>query len=336
MTIGMSAKSNSHALSRAKPYLAGIGSSAIFGFSFIFTKGALDKLDVWRLIGFRFLLASMVISLLIVARLVKVDLALISGRSHGKDWRPLFWVALLQPIAYFLFETFGVSLITSSQAGMLIALIPIFVIILSTLFLGERPSWQQAGFIILSVAGVMFIAWRQSTTAGHTSWLGLALIMGAVLTAALFNIGSRRASAQFTPVEVTCIMMFVGAVIFNLLALLVHWRAGSLATFFSPLADPQIIGALLYLGIGSSVLAFFLVNYSLSHLPASQSAVFSNLTTVVSIGAGVVFRNEPFYWFHAIGAAAILVGVWGANYFGKKPMQAGQGLGPTNKKIGNI
>lgn len=140
--------------------------------------------------------------------------------------------------------------------------------------------------------------------------------MGAVITAALFNIGSRRASAQFAPVEVTCVMMWVGAIIFNLLALFFHWRAGNLATFFAPLADPQVIMALLYLGIGSSVVAFFLVNYGLSQLPASQAAVFSNLTTVVSIVAGVVFRNEPFYWFHALGAAAILVGVWGANYFG--------------------
>ncbi|HHW98300.1 MAG TPA: DMT family transporter [Firmicutes bacterium] len=312
----MLANNKAQVLKRAKPYLAGIGSSAIFGFSFMFTKGALDKLDVWRLIGFRFLLASIVISLLMATRLVKVDLALIPGRSRGKDWRPLLWVALLQPIAYFIFETFGVSLTTSSQAGMLIALIPIFVIILSTVFLGERPSLQQAGFIVLSVAGVIFIAWQQSSTAGAASWLGLALIMGAVITAALFNIGSRRASAQFAPVEVTCVMMWVGAIIFNLLALFFHWRAGNLATFFAPLADPQVIMALLYLGIGSSVVAFFLVNYGLSQLPASQAAVFSNLTTVVSIVAGVVFRNEPFYWFHALGAAAILVGVWGANYFG--------------------
>lgn len=330
----MPANSKAQVFGRAKPYLAGIGSSAIFGFSFMFTKGALDKLDVWRLIGFRFLLASLVISLLIATRLIKVDLALRPGRNSGKDWRPLLWVALLQPIAYFLFETFGVSLTTSSQAGMLIALIPIFVIILSTIFLGERPSWQQAGFIFLSVAGVMFIAWQQSATAGATSWLGLALIMGAVLTAALFNIGSRRASAQFTPVEVTCVMMYVGAVIFNLLAVLVHWRAGNMATFFAPLTDPQVIMALLYLGIGSSVLAFFLVNYSLSHLPATQSAVFSNLTTVVSIGAGVVFRNEPFYWFHAVGAVAILMGVWGANYFGKKPKRARQDPAPTNAPKG--
>lgn len=316
MMTGMAANGSAQILRRAKPYLAGIGCSAIFGFSFMFTKGALDKLDVWRLIGFRFLLASIVILLLVLTRLVKVDLALIPGHTRGKDWRPLLLVALLQPIAYFVFETFGVNLTTSSQAGMLIALIPIFVIIFSAVLLGERPSLPQSGFIVLSVAGVMFIAWQQSTTAGASSWLGLALILGAVVTAALFNIASRRASAQFTPVEVTCVMMWVGAIVFNSLALFFHWQAGNLSTFFAPLADPQVIIALLYLGIGSSVVAFFLVNYGLSQLPATQAAVFSNLTTVVSIGAGVAFRNEPFYWYHALGALAILLGVWGANYFG--------------------
>lgn len=74
--------------------------------------------------------------------------------------------------------------------------------------------------------------------------------------------------------------------------------------------------ALVYLAVGASVGGFLLVNYSLSHLPASQSAVFANLVTVVSIIAGVVFRREPFLWYQAVGAVAILLGVWGTNYFG--------------------
>ncbi|NLY53082.1 MAG: DMT family transporter [Firmicutes bacterium] len=302
--------------SRAKPYLAGIGSAAIFGLSFMFTKGALDKVDALRLIGFRFAVACLVITALIALGCLKLDLALIPGRSRGKDWRPLLAVALLEPVAYFLFETYGVSLTTSSQAGMLIALIPVCVIVLSAIFLGERPNWQQAVCVLLSVAGVMLIAWQQNATDAAGNWLGLALILGAVLAGALFNIASRRASAQFTPVEITYVMMWAGALVFNILALVAHWHSGSLAGYFQPLADPQVLLALLYLGVGSSVLAFFLVNYSLSHLPASQAAVFSNLTTVVSIVAGVTLRGEPFHWYHALGAGAILLGVWGANHFG--------------------
>ncbi|HAA80455.1 MAG TPA: EamA family transporter, partial [Thermoanaerobacter sp.] len=67
----------------------------------------------------------------------------------------------------------------------------------------------------------------------------------------------------------------------------------------------------------SSVVAYFLNNYALSKLPASQASVFANLTTVISIIAGITIRHETFYWYHVIGAIMILIGVWGTNYFGK-------------------
>jgi len=73
----------------------------------------------------------------------------------------------------------------------------------------------------------------------------------------------------------------------------------------------------LYLGALSSVTAFFLINFSLSQLTATQSSVFANLTTIISIIAGVVFLKEPFYWYHGVGAAAILGGIWGTNRFAR-------------------
>jgi drug/metabolite transporter (DMT)-like permease len=46
--------------------------------------------------------------------------------------------------------------------------------------------------------------------------------------------------------------------------------------------------------------------------------VFSNLTTVVAILAGVVFRGEPFGVVQLLGAAMIVIGVWGTNASGQQ------------------
>jgi len=291
-----------------KPYLAGVGFATIFGFSFLFTKVALDHIDPFRLIGFRFSIAAIVVSLLVLLKVIKVSF-------KGKDIRPLLWVASLQPIAYFIFETTGISLTSSSQAGMMIALIPIVVAVLSSVMLKERVRTIQWVFIILSVSGVACIALQGAQGVGG-SITGYLLLLGAVLSAALFNIASRRSSESFTPYEITFVMMWTGAVTFTLLGLLSHARAGSLGSYLEVLYLPEVWGALLYLSILSSVIAFGLVNYSLSKIPASQSAVFANLTTVVSIVAGVVFRGEAFHWVNVLGAVMILAGVWGTNYFG--------------------
>lgn len=304
-------------LERMKPYLAGLGFSSIFGFSFMFTKGALERIDAYRLIAFRFALAAVLITLLAALKVLKVDL-------RGKSLRPLLLVALLQPILYFICETNGLALTSSSQTGMMIALIPIVVTLLSVVCLGERPLSGQVATIMLSVGGVLFIGWQQGSAGLAAGWKGPLVLLGAVLAAAFFNILARRSSGQFQPAEITLVMMWVGAIFFNLLALLLHWQAGDLSGYLQPWRDQQVLVALLYLGAGSSVGGFLLINYSLSRLPASQSAVFSNLTTVISIAAGVIWRHEPFHWYHAVGAAAILLGVYGTNYLGFRQRQRQQ------------
>jgi drug/metabolite transporter (DMT)-like permease len=47
--------------------------------------------------------------------------------------------------------------------------------------------------------------------------------------------------------------------------------------------------------------------------------VFSNLTTVISIIAGVFVRHEAFHWYQILGGIMIILGVWGTNRY--KPQQ---------------
>jgi drug/metabolite transporter (DMT)-like permease len=306
------------------PYFAGIGFASIFGLSFLFTKAALESVDFLRLLGFRFAIAALAISLLVVTRVVKLD-------YRGKDIRPVLLAALFQPISYFIFETNGIMRSTTSQAGMMIALIPIVVAVLSSVFLGERANVKQWGCIFLSVSGVAFVASKNvGTDAGQTGLMGLLFLLGAVLSAAAYNIASRRSSRQFSPLEVTFVMMWMGAIVFNVMSVLKHWQAGTLAGYFSPIGNTQVLMALLYLGVLSSVVAFFFVNYAISRLPVSQAAVFANLVTVVSITAGVVVRGEPFSTASLIGAAMILTGVWGTNYFGLDRVARREGIEPAH------
>lgn len=45
-------------------------------------------------------------------------------------------------------------------------------------------------------------------------------------------------------------------------------------------------------------------------------SVFSNLATLITIIAGVIFLHESIHYYHVVGAMIILVGVIGTNYFG--------------------
>lgn len=293
------------------PYLAGVGMASIFGFSFMFTSMGLDVASPMELIAYRFLLAAFMITLLWVFGIIKLN-------YRGKNLWPLFLLSLSEPVVYFIFETYGVKYTSSSLSGLMIALIPVAVTALAAVFLKERPSLYQLFFILLSVTGVAFIIFMTGIESRNTSIIGFVYLLGAVLSAAFYSILTRKSSLEFSPIEITFVMMWFAAISFNFLNLIDRLTKGyPISDYFKDLTDYRVLIPVLYLGVLSSVVAYFLNNYALSKLPASQASVFANLTTVISIIAGITIRHETFYWYHVIGAIMILIGVWGTNYFGK-------------------
>lgn len=293
------------------PMVAGLVSAIIFGLSFLFSKKALDYAEPLELISFRFLTALLIMTVLLIFKVIRVD-------YKDKNLKGLLSLGLMEPVIYFIFETYGIKYSTSSQAGLMISLIPIFVVILSAYFLKEKPSNLQLIFIALSVSGVMFIGLMGSSDSGKGSLLGIILLLGAVLSAAAFTIISRKLSRQFTPIELTYSMMVQGAVAFTIMSLINHLSKKTIFSFFKPLHNKDFVISIVYLGILSSIVAYFLINYTLSKIEASKSAVISNISTIVSIIAGVVFLKESFEYYHILGSIMILTGVWGTNYLDVK------------------
>lgn len=285
------------------PYVASAASAVIFGFSFLFTKTALDSLDMFQLLGSRFLVAAAFMFILKALKVIEVKIT----RVKMKD---LLVVAILQPVLYFIFETIGVDLTSASESGILIALIPVVVAIFAAMILKERLAPLQWLSILASVGGVVLIT-LPGFQGGSGKLIGILALFGAVLAAGLYQIFSKKASRTSSPVEVTYMMMWVGAIFFNTLGGLKFALASNISGYFSSFMNPATLFALFYLGILSSVGALFCMNYALSRLTPSKVAVFINLTPVISVLAGVLFRGESFAPVQFLGAAIVLFSVWG-------------------------
>lgn len=320
-------------MSGAVNYLAGLGYASVFGFSFLVTKGALDALDPFELLFLRFGLAALIMSLLAALGLVRLDLARKLGRGGaarergGRGIRDLALACIFQPILYFATETLGLAESASSAAGIVLGALPAAVAVLGIFMLKERLAARQALALGLSVAGVavvILLGGGAGAEGAAGTPRGYLLLVGALLSATFFNIFSRKSSRVFGPVETTFAMMWTGALFFGAVAVARGLAAG---TLLGPegLAARALPAwpAILYLGALSSVLAFFLVNFTLSRLKASQSVVFANLTTVISVAAGVLLRGEPFGVAQAAGVVMIVLGVWGTN----APARGGKAAG---------
>jgi len=293
------------------PYLSAFIYAGIFGLSFMFTKIGLNHYSTMELISYRFLLAAIVLELLKALKLIKVNF-------KGKNVKLVIMTAIFEPILYFLFEVEGVRLTSTSESGLMISLIPVFTAIFAWIILREKLRFRQIIFIILSVSGVILINVFKDKVELSGNLRGIIFLLLAVISATFYNLSSKRSSRDFTPIEITYGMMWLSAIVFNFILIISKLFSGDIKSYFTPLINTQGLIPLLYLGVLSSVVAFFCVNYTISRIPVSQSAIFANLVTIVAIVAGVFILNEPFGLVDSLGAIMILVGVWGTVYFGEK------------------
>ncbi|WP_207652896.1 DMT family transporter [Anaeromicrobium sediminis] len=292
------------------PYICAVIVFCIWGLSFIFTKQAIVNVDVYHFLGLRFGTAAIVLLVLKLLNIIKLNYT-------KEDLYKLLLLSTIQPLAYFILEINALKVNTTSEVGIMMALIPVFVAILAPFFLDEKPSKSQFAFILMSVSGVIFMIVMKGLTL-QINLYGMSILLLAVISGAFYNILARKFSSDCTPVEITFVMMWLGAIVFNSISIYKHIRLGNLNEYFVPLQDNNVLISVLYLGILASIVAFFLFNYNLSKLSASNVAVFANFTTVVSILAGVFIYGEPFYWYQVVGTIIILIGVAGTNYLGTK------------------
>ena len=292
--------------------LAALASAVIFGMSFMFSKKALEVAQPAILLAFRFTVAVAAMSLVIAANAL-------AGRLRGKKWfafslrgKPVYKLLLLgivQPVAYFIFENYGILYTSSAVAGTIIAAVPVCCILMDVLVLHEKVTRRQILCALGAVGGVALISVGGAVM---ISALGLLFLLLTMLSDTVYYGVSHDAAKTFTPFEMTYVMFLVGMAVFIPVALI---QSGGLHSelIAVPAQSREFWLAVLYLGVLSSGVAYGLLNFANSHLTVSESSLFSNVTTVVSVLAGVVFLRESFSLWQMAGVVIILVCVFIAN-----------------------
>lgn len=287
---------------KTKAMIAVILGNAIFGLSFLFSKVILDMTVPSVLLAFRFTLAFIVLNLIVILGKGKIEFSL-----KGKPLKNILLLAIFQPVVYFFAESYGIAYTSSAFAGTIIAVIPIAGIVCDILIMHVKVSKKQILCSVGSVIGVAITTLGMEST--KSSALGIMMLFVAVLAAALFYVFSQKAGEHYNALERTYVMFAIGSVTYVIAALV--QCAGHYDTMILPvITSGQFWGGMIYLSVFSSVAAFMALNFGSSYIPISQASIFANLTTVISIVAGVVVLHESFSVQQVIGAVIILVSVY--------------------------
>lgn len=296
---------------RGYAYIAAVLYAAIIGLSFLFVKMTVSVAHPIDVLAHRFALSLIVVSIPVIFGWIKIRLSL-------RDLWRIIPLGLLSPVLFFAFQAFGLVSSNSSEAGIIQAMAPVFTLVLASVFLKERTSTMQKLFLLLSVAGVVFIFMMQGSGVSMSNLKGIALLLLSTVCFAGYGVLARPLTQKYKPMELTWVTLMVGCIVFNAASLIRHASNGSMMDYIKPLGDTSYLGALAYLAILSTMISTLLASYALTHLEASQMSVFSNLSTLISIVGGAWVLQEPVGYYHYIGALLIIAGVLGTNMSGRK------------------
>lgn len=294
---------------RKKAYLAALGYSLFIGVSFIIMKTIVDDVSPILLLAHRFTIALIVYSIYLLFNKRNFHLTL-------NKFFNILPITLLYPIFFFILQIFGIESSSSSEAGIIFALVPIITIIIASI-LGCRPSKVQIISIVLSVSGVLLIFSNNFVYIG-SSYFGTLLLLLASVSFSLYTLNIKRVLDKVSLPEFMFTILLSGFVIFNIMSLIETGIYNDYVNYFiSPFKNSEYTLSILYLGVMASFIATSASNYALKYLSAPKFSVFANLSTLISIATGAIILNENLTLFHYAGSLLILIGVFGTNFHEK-------------------
>lgn len=297
---------------KKKAYIAAVFFSILVGFSFLGIKVCQPYISSMEIIAYRYDFAFVTMVILIAFGVVKVNL---KHKSKGK----LIKVAVFY-VLFMALQVVGLLYATSVEGAIFFAIIPIFVKILALFMLGEKSTKTENFFIALTVAALLLMIIMGATDITIHP-IGIICLLLSSVSTALNNVYMRAARNEVTPIEITWGITLMGVIPFNIYVIVGHIINGDgITAYFRPLATPEVFIATFFLGVGCILLTAQLMSYMQSKLEAVKAAIFGNVSTTISIVAGVIILKEPLEWYHIVCTIGIIAGVVGLS-FAKKPKE---------------
>ena len=220
------------------------------------------------------------------------------------DWVRTLAAALTGIVGYGVVVSIGLQNSASSITGLINTIVPVFTLILSYFFLGERLTRNKLFGIIIALCGVILIVVRGSGDADFTiaSIIGPILVTTAMFSWSIYSVLAKPLLADYPAISFTALMMILGTILMSPAAMVIDWSN-------LPHVSPIVWIAAAFAGIGSTLIGQLLWNYSLTILDASQVSVYMYLVPVTTLISAILLLGEVVTVYFVLGGALIVVGV---------------------------
>jgi len=223
-----------------------------------------------------------------------------------RHWK---WVLPMGAIASAIFQSMvylGLQSTTALNGALIVALVPVFVVMIAAAILGDRIRARQGLGILLSLAGAVVVIVRGELSALRTLSLnpGDLWILAAVPVWSLYTVLLKRWPAGLHRMSFLAAIALIGVVLqFPLYAW--EWASGR-----HMLVTIESIAAIAYVAVFASFLAFVFYNTAMDRTTPAVAGLFHHLHPAFTAVLGMVFLGERMGWHHALGVAFIVLGLY--------------------------
>lgn len=233
-----------------------------------------------------------IVPFLILVRVTNTPLP----RMPASDWRLLILQALAGAIGYTALLMAGLRTTSAGDAAIILGLLPLVAALFAVVILKERPGRVLWIALAAAVAGVLIATGTGG--AGGGSWLGRALVFGAVACEALFALLNRKMTTRLRPLMLSTLTSAFGFAL-----------SGVAALFESPWSlhyEARALAAVAYYALVPTVVGFYLWYEGSTRVKAVEASLFTAVAPVAAIVLAGVVLGEPVTRQAVVGIAVVI------------------------------
>lgn len=299
------------------PQLSLLASSVFWGTSFIITKALfLSEENITPTI--------IITGRMLVATLFTLPLLLATRKMERLQSRHLLFFLLLsftEPFLYSICETSGISEVSGSLASIIIATIPLLIPFGMRLVYKEKLRLVAVLGIAISLGGIAIMSSSESTEYNNL-YKGLILLSSAVLIAVVYTLILVRVLGKYRPTTITAYQNLFALIYFTPILLIKDLDQLAHLSY-----SPQMLGYILFLGIGCSTVAYMCFNYGMSKMGATIGSAYNNIIPVFSLLFALLLGQETLDWYKVLGMVVAMAGLFIAQWQPKKKETTSPGTG---------
>lgn len=265
-----------------------------------FVAGRIAALEIPPAMGalLRFVIATAAL----VAAAVVVERGL--PRLTARQWLGAGLMGVTGVAIFNLCFMYGLARAPASRGALIMALNPALTLLGAMLFLGERATRDKVAGIAIALAGVVVVLSHGNPADLFRGSVGVGdvILLGCPVSWAAYSLIGRHALPGLSALAVTTYAALVGTGVLALFTL-------ATGAFALPAASPRAWGAVAFLGLFGTALAFLLFYRGVRAIGPARSAVFINLVPVVAVLLGVLLLGETLEASMIVGGVLVVAGV---------------------------